>query len=247
MIHFRLRFYAELNDFLPSKRQEVDFEHSVLRQASIKDIIEALGVPHTEIDLILVNGKSVDFSYQIQESDKISVYPVFELLDINEIVHLRPEPLRNPRFILDVHLGKLAKHMRLLGLDVIYDNYYSDNTIILRSKNEERIILTRDIGLLKNKIISHGYWIRQTDPREQLIEVLKKFDLYRKCHPFTRCMQCNGMLEKVEKANIINSLPPLTIKFFENFVQCQSCHKIYWEGTHYHKLKEWVDEILKIF
>lgn len=245
MICIHLRFYEELNDFLPLEKQKVCFDRLVAAKTSMKDVIESTGVPHAEIDLILVNGKSVDFSYQVREGDYISVYPVFELLDIKDIIHLRPEPLRNPRFILDVHLGKLAKNMRLLGFDAQYNNSYSDETIIQHSQNEKLTVLTRDIGILKNKMITHGYWIRQTDPEKQIIEVLNKFDLYRRCNPFTRCLECNGLLEKVEKSKIVQHLPPLTEKYYENFMRCNLCHRIYWEGTHYNKLKNWVKKILE--
>lgn len=240
----QFRFYEELNDFLPLEKRKVCFSYHVLSKTAIKDVIESLGVPHTEIDLILVNGKSVDFSYQIQENDYISVYPVFESLNISPIICLRPEPLRKTQFILDAHLGKLAKYLRLLGFDVEYDNHFSDEIIATRSKNEKRIVLTRDIGLLKYKIITHGYWVRNTDPEEQVVEILKRFDLANQCHPFTRCIVCNGILEIVEKNQITEILPPLTQKYYQNFMRCNLCSKVYWEGVHYEKLKNWVNKII---
>lgn len=245
-IHVHLRFYEELNDFLPPVKRKINVDHAVVPKTAIKDVIESLGVPHTEIDLILVNGKSVNFGYQVQDDDYISVYPVFELLDISDIIHLRPKPLRISRFILDVHLGKLAKHLRLLGFDVVYDNHYEDKEIALRSQKENRIILTRDIGLLKNKIITRGHWVRQTDPEKQVTEILTKFDLYHSCSPFTRCIECNGLLEAVEKDRISHLLLPETKKYYESFVQCNACKRIYWEGTHYKKLKNLVNKIMII-
>jgi uncharacterized protein len=244
MANLSLRFYEELNDFLPPHKRKVCFRHSAPADASIKDIIESLGVPHTEIDLILVNNKSVDFSHQVQEGDYVSVYPVFESIDISEIIHLRPEPLRKMLFILDVHLGKLARYLRLLGFDVAYANNFSDDTIANRSQSENRIVLTRDIGLLKNKKISRGYWIRQTNPDKQVAEVLKRFDLYQQYKPFSRCLQCNGLLEDVKKNDIVNNLPPLTCDYYFKFMQCSQCKKIYWEGTHYQKLKKWVNKFI---
>lgn len=243
-INVHLRFYEELNDFLPPIKRKVNFDHAVLPKTSIKDVIESLGVPHTEIDLILVNGKSIHFEYQVQDNDYISVYPVFELLDISDIIHLRPKPLRIPRFILDVHLGKLAKYLRLLGFDVVYDNHYVDKEIALCSQKENRIVLTRDIGLLKTKLITRGYWVRQTDPEQQVIEIVKKFDLYRSSNPFTRCMECNGLLEAVEKDRISHLLLPKTEKYVENFMQCNVCQRIYWEGAHYKRLKNLVNKIM---
>lgn len=244
MIHLYLRFYEELNDFLPLEKRKIGFVHSVSPNTAIKDVIESLGVPHTEIDLILVNKESVDFTYQVHDGDYISVYPVFEALDISKIVHLRPKPLRKIHFILDIHLGKLAKYLRLLGFDVAYDNHFSDETIVMRSQNEKRIVLTRDVGILKNKKISHGYWIRHINPDKQVEEVLKRFDLYQQCKPFTRCMECNGLLRTVEKNDIVENLSPLTLEYCQNFMRCNQCKKIYWEGTHYQKLRNRVNKFL---
>ncbi|ARG96662.1 Mut7-C RNAse domain-containing protein [Legionella micdadei] len=244
MLTIQLRFYEELNDFLPREKRKISFFHSVTHQTTIKDLIESLGVPHTEVDLILVNGKSVNFSYLIQNEDYISVYPVFETLDISELTQLRAKPLRKARFILDVHLGKLAKYLRLLGFDTVYENDFSDEIIALRSKEEKRIVLTRDVGLLKNKSISHGYWMRHTDPKKQVEEVLKRFSLTKQCHPFTRCLNCNGLLKTVKKNKIIDHIPPLARQYHDNFMQCQSCKKIYWEGSHYMKLKKAIEKLV---
>lgn len=244
MINLHLRFYEELNDFLPLERRKVCFTHSVSENSSIKDVIESLGVPHTEVDLILVNRRSVNFSYKVHGNDHISVYPVFETLDITDVIHLRPKPLRETCFIADVHLGKLTKYLRLLGFDVAYNNQFSDETIIIRSQNEKRIILTRDTGMLKNKQVSHGYWVRNIDSKKQAEEILHRFDLYRQCQPFARCIECNGMLKPIDKNKISANLPPLTLKHYENFTQCTQCKRNYWEGTHYQKLKDQVERFL---
>lgn len=244
MITIQLRFYEELNDFLPLEKRKRSFPYTVIHPSTIKDVVESLGVPHTEIELILVNGRSVDFEYLIQNQDYISVYPVFESLDLSHVVHLRPKPLRQLRFILDVHLGKLAKYLRLLGFDVAYENNLSDEVIIQRSQKEKRIVLTRDVGILKNNKITHGHWMHDTDPEKQVIEVLKRFDLTKQCHPFTRCLTCNGLLKKVEKNAIASKIPLLTQKYYEIFMQCQLCQKIYWEGSHYNKLKHWIEKII---
>lgn len=244
MITINIRFYEELNDFLPLEKRKVEITLSIAKRSSIKDVIESLGVPHTEIDLILVNGHSVDFTYKVLDNDFISVYPMFEALDISELTHVRPLPLRNTCFILDVHLGKLAKYLRLLGFDVIYQNNFSDNIIIDRSLAEKRIILTRDIGLLKNKRVTHGYWIRHTNAKKQVAEVLVRFDLYKQCQPFIRCLECNGILAKINKHEIMQYILPKTKKYYEDFVYCEQCKKIYWKGTHYKKLKELVNEFL---
>ncbi|KTD17738.1 Mut7-C RNAse domain-containing protein [Legionella jordanis] len=239
-----LRFYEELNDFLTLQKRNQGFEHAVAARTAIKDLIESLGVPHAEVDLILVNGQSVNFSYQVKGGDHIAVYPVFESFDISTLTHLRAKPLRNTAFILDVHLGKLARYLRLLGFDSAYQNNFADSEIIQRSQAEKRIILTRDVGLLKHKIITHGYWLRSNKPLTQISEVLKRFDLYQACKPFSRCLECNGELKAVPKAEVIMHLQALTKKHYEQFTRCINCHRIYWQGTHYQKLKRFVEQIL---
>lgn len=236
------RFYEELNDFLPQDKTKAAFLYFFNGNPSIKDVIEAIGVPHVEVDMILVNRKSVDFKYILKDNDLVSVYPVFETLDISGISHLRHKPLRKTKFILDVHLGKLAKFLRMFGFDSTYQNDYDDEKIIEISLSEHRIILTRDIGLLKVKTVSHGYWIRNQKPNEQLIEVLKYFDLYNAIDPFNRCIACNGQLKLVEKDKIQNKLEPLTRKFFNVFYKCSNCEGIFWKGSHYEKMIKFIEE-----
>ncbi len=197
-----LRFYAELNDFLPRERRQAPFAHTFAGRRSVKDLIEALGVPHTEVDLILVKGVSVDFSYLPQDGDQISVYPVFEAVDISPLVRLRPRPLREPKFVLDAHLGKLASHLRLMGFDTLYQNDYADETLARVSETEKRLLLTKDRGLLKRRQVTHGYLVRGTDPELQLREVLSRFDLFDAVRPFTRCLNCNGSLVHRLKAAV---------------------------------------------
>jgi len=239
------RFYEELNDFLPAEKRKATFSHQFAASASIKDIIESLGVPHTEIDLILVNGKSIDFSYLLQEGDRVSVYPVFEAVDITPVIKLRPSPLRITRFILDVHLGKLARYLRLLGFDTLYDTDYKDDEIISIAEKEKRIILTRDIGLLKNKKVTHGYWMRETSPKKQVKEVFNRFDLARQCRPFSRCLECNGEIITLPSDPAILKTIPEKVKAVQtDFYQCSQCSRLYWQGTHYNKLRAVVAEFL---
>ncbi len=191
--HFR--FYAELNFFLPPNRRQTTFPRAFEGRVSVKDMIESLGVPHTEIDLILVNGESVDFSYLVQDGDQISVYPVFESFDITPVVRVRPKPLREPRFVLDQHLGKLAAYLRMLGFDTLYRNDYDDPELAQISHAEKRTLLTRDRGLLKRSMVTRGYYVRETNPRRQVAEVIRRFDLGGLVAPFRRCITCNGVLE----------------------------------------------------
>lgn len=233
-----------MNDFLSPEKRKTAFTHPFAPSSSVKDIIESLGVPHTEVDLILVNGQSVTFSYQVREGDVVSVYPVFESLDISPVTRLRPKPLRRVRFILDVHLGKLARHLRLLGFDTFYDTSYSDRTIIDIAQKEKRIILTRDIGLLKNKKVTHGYWLRQTNPKNQVREILDRFDLKRQCQPFTRCLECNGKIVAIsQRSPAMKKVPKRVKENQQDFYRCKECKRVYWEGTHYEKLLKFIEEL----
>jgi uncharacterized protein len=237
------RFYEELNDFLPSMKRKISFVFSFKGNPSVKNIIEEMGVPHTEIDMILVNGNSVDFSYRLRNGDQVSIYPVFESLNISNVQRLRPAPLREPKFVLDVHLGRLSKYMRLCGFDSLFKKDLNDREIINISASEYRIILTHDRDLLKAKLVSHGYWIRSSGPEEQLIEVLKRFDLKKNLNPFTRCLECNGMLQNVSKKDIIDLLQPRTRNYYTEFKKCAGCGKIYWEGSHYERMKNFIQTV----
>ncbi len=239
-----LRFYEELNDFLPREKKKKRFTHIFIDRTSIKDLIESFGVPHTEVDLIQVNGKSVSFKYLIKDGDDISVYPVFESLDITNIQHLRAKPLRKPRFICDVHLGKLARNMRMLGLNVFYKNNFSDDQIVEISLSEKRTILTRDVGILKRSTITHGYFVRETEPLKQLNEILNRFDLTKQIKPFSLCLNCGTKLTKINKGKIVSMLPDKVKAKKDVFYFCKSCNKVYWEGSHYEKMKLFVNKLL---
>jgi uncharacterized protein len=239
------RFYEELNEFLPSEKRKQTFPYSFNGNPSVKDAIEALGVPHVEVDLILVNNHSVGFSYKLRNSDLVSVYPVFESFDIKAVTHLRENPLRNLKFVLDVHLGKLAKYMRLFGFDTFYSSDYNDKEIIRLSLSDKRVIITHDMELLKHRAVTHGYWIRSQHLNEQLKEVFSRFDLISRIRPFSRCMECNGLLEDVELKDIVDRLLPRTREYYRKFFRCPDCDRIYWEGSHYERMKKFIDCIIK--
>ena len=238
------RFYAELNDFLPRERRQVTFKHAFAGRSSVKDRIEALGVPHTEVDLILVNGVSVDFAYILQDGDQVSVYPVFEALDLTPLVRLRPRPLREPKFVLDAHLGKLAGYLRLVGFDTLYRNDFADAELARLAEAEKRILLTKDRGLLKRRQVTRGYCVRAADPGQQIREVLAYFDLFSAARPFTRCLNCNGHLTPVEREAVAGCVPPDVWENHADFHVCAGCGKVYWRGSHYDRLSRFVTEIL---
>lgn len=238
------RFYAELNDFLAQERKRKSSDYEFQGTPGIKDAIEAQGVPHVEVDVILVDGKSVGFSYRLQDGDRVAVYPVFESLDVSSLVKLRPRPLRHTRFVADVHLRKLAHYLRLLGFDTLHGINYTDDQIVSLSVKTGRIILTRDRMLLKHGQLTHGYWVRSTDPVLQAREVIDRFDLRDLVRMFSRCPECNGEMISVSKQEVYNLIPPKTALWLDEYFMCSSCGKLYWKGTHYPHIIEKIEAIL---
>jgi len=238
------RFYEELNDFLPEdlRKRAIRFAFDVA--PSVKDAIEAFGVPHVEVDVIVVDGSSVGFDHRIRDGDRIAVYPTFESIDVSPVMRLRPAPLRRTAFIADVHLRRLARYLRLLGFDTLHSNDYDDAEIVAAARVESRIILTRDRQLLKHGDVTHGYWIRSQDPIEQAREVLRRFDLLGCTHPFSRCLACNGVLERVGKSDVLDRIPPKTAAWLDEYYRCTACEKLYWRGTHHARLSAVLDRIL---
>ncbi len=209
---------------------------------AIKDTIEALGVPHPEVELVLANSQSVDFNYSLQDGDHFSVYPHFTSLSLGSLQLLRP-PLRSSRFVLDVHLGKLATYLRLLGFDTWYRYDCDDAELAAISDSEQRILLTRDRGLLKRSIVTYGYWVRAIEPMQQCREVLQRFALRSKVQPFRRCLRCNGVLVSVELDEVSARLPPKTRQYYDEFYLCQRCQQVYWKGSHYSDLQKLVEQL----
>ena len=232
-----LRFYAELNDFLKPSDRFHDITLPFKGRQTVKHLVESLGVPHPEIDLILANGCSVGFDYLVQDGDRMSVYPVFESFNIASAARLHPQVLRDTRFILDGHLGKLASHLWMLGFDAAYCNDCANDVLADISQAQARILLTRDRGLLKRKQVTRAYCLRSLDPYQQLLEIMRRFDLKEDLHPLTRCMACGGLLQAVHKSDIIDLLQPLTRKHFEIFKQCAACGKVFWPGSHCQRMQ----------
>ncbi|MBP3083685.1 Mut7-C ubiquitin/RNAse domain-containing protein [Mycolicibacterium fortuitum] len=240
-----VRAYAELNDFLEADSRGRAVRRPVQSHQTVKDVLEATGIPHTEIDLILVNGDPVSFEHRPAVGDRIAVYPMFEALDIGATARLRPEPLRHPRFVVDVNLGRLARLLRVLGFDVWWSSAADDQTLADISLDQQRILLTRDRGLLKRRTITHGLFVHSQHPEEQTLEVLRRLDLRRRIKPFTRCVRCNGQLAPVAKEQVIDQLEPLTRRYYDEFSQCPECGRIYWAGSHFDKLSRLVDRLLE--
>lgn len=237
------RFYGPLNDFLPARRRQISFTHAVGGRTSVKDAIESLGVPHPEIDLLLANGQSVGFAYIVQDGDFISVYPAFTNLDVAAVSLVRPEPLTAYRFVLDVHLGTLATFLRMVGFDTLYRNDYADDELAHIAHTDSRFLLTRDRGLLMRSLVTHGYFLRNTDPEQQLTETLRRFRLSSQIQPFKRCLVCNGLLEPVAKSAVLDWLPRRVQEGQDQFWRCPDCQRVYWAGTHHQRMQQFVERV----
>jgi uncharacterized protein len=242
--HVDVRVYAELNDFLPLASRGTTMRRPFRSHQTVKDIIEAAGIPHTEVDLIVLDGESVGFSHRPHSGDRLAVYPVFETLDITSVGRLRPAPLRDPRFVVDINLGQLARLLRLVGFDALCDRHLDDPELAAVGAAEHRIVLTRDRGLLKRRNVTHGLFVRAVDPFEQIVEVVRRLDLRGRLAPFTRCLRCGGPLVEVSKEAVIDHLEPLTQRHYEDFARCERCGQVYWKGPHHGRLEELVAQIV---
>ena len=222
-----VRFDGELNDFLPPDRKHAEFAYAPGATDTIKHIVESLGVPHTEVARFEADGSVVPGSWQPTGGERVLVFP-----------HTVQDGLR---FVLDGHLGRLAGYLRMLGFDVWYDPFADDVLLASIASREARVLLTRDVGLLKRREVEQGYWIRSHQPREQVREVVRRFALTRQFAPFHRCIACNGLLRSVPKAEIADLVPPYIKETKEEFSRCSECQKIYWRGTHYARMLEFIN------
>jgi uncharacterized protein with PIN domain len=234
MIEVTFRFYAQLNDFLPARCRHQRFTHVMSAPASVKDAIEAVGVPHPEAHVILINGRSEDFAYRLGDGDDVSVYPAFRTIDLADLRRAGADPPQPVRFVLDAHLGKLASFLRLSGFDAVL--CADDADVADTAARERRVALTRDLGVLKRSIVVYGYWVRHTDPEAQLAEVLERFDLVNRMEPFARCLRCNTPIVPVDAETVADRLLPRTRQSFQTFHRCPGCGRIYWQGSHYLRL-----------
>ncbi len=235
-------FYHELRDFFTGPGAAISLKYDFDGKPSVKDAIEAIGVPHTEVDSIVVNGTSVGFGCPLKDGDAVSVYPASFSPEIPVKAALRGEP--PPSFVVDVNLGKLARRLRMLGFDAAYRNDYADHEVAGLAESEGRIVLTRDRRLLRFRIITHGYWLRSDDPRIQVKEVLGRFGYYPLVKPFNRCLECNGDIVPVEKEAVLDRLEPKTRLYYNEFYTCTDCGKVYWKGSHYDRMKETLDSLI---
>jgi uncharacterized protein with PIN domain len=236
MVTATFRFYEELNDFLPAHRRRRDVTTPCARAATTKHMIEAIGVPHTEVELILVNGESSGFDRLLAEGDRVAVYPTFASFDISALQRVRERPLREWRFVADAHLGGLSRLLRMAGFDTLYDNNYRDEEIEQISLMEKRVALTRDRELLKRRGITHGCYVHAIRSEEQFQEIVRRLDLAGSVMPFTLCLKCNAPLQLADKAGIAGRLPPRVREHHQEFCICAICQGIFWKGSHWQRM-----------
>jgi uncharacterized protein len=240
------RFHGELNDFLPPAQRTQTVTAPLNGHVTVKHLVESLGAPHPEIEAILANQEPIGFDYIVRAEDRIDVHPVSTAGKVGKVLPLRP-PLAPPlRFVLDTHLGQLATYLRLLGFDALYRNDFDDAELAYISASELRILLTRDRGLLKRKCVVYGYCVRVSEPRQQLIDLLRRYGLGDAVAPWRRCLRCNGLLRTAAKAAILDQLQPKTRLFYDDFQQCESCAQIYWQGSHHARMAAFVAEVIQV-
>ena|SRR5438270_2334334 len=214
------------------RRAAAEFEHVAGETDTLKHVIESLGVPHTEIGRVDVNGKSASLSDRSTPGSSVDVFP-----------HKTPLKVADPRFVVDGHLGRLAAYLRMLGFDTWYERTADDAVLAAIASAEKRLLLTRDLGLLKRKEVEQGYCVRSDKPLEQLREVTCRFALHSHSTPFSRCMECNGLLDSVSKEEVADLLPPHTRETKNEFSRCRDCGKIFWRGSHHARMLGWIGEL----
>lgn len=237
----RFLFRGDLSFFVRASRGAQEIVRQAREKTSVKDAIEACGVPHPEVALIVIDGAPVDFSHQLQADAIVEVYPVPAPVDL--FPESRLQRGQRTKFVADGHLGKLTRNLRLLGMDVAYDPRATDSQLIALATKEDRALLTRDRRLLMHAIVRDGYCPRSQAADAQTVEVIRRFNLPRLICAFTRCSDCNAPLAVVAKSKIVETLEPLTRLYYEDFRQCTGCGKVYWPGSHFSKLQARIERI----
>jgi uncharacterized protein len=220
-----LRFDEDLRFFLASRNRQPSVRVPCDGTSTVGHLVESLGVPLTEVGRLAVGGRPVTASYRPADGDVVEVSPP-----------ARPQRLPGPwRFVLDVHLGTLARRLRLVGVDCAYANDAGDDELIAQANAENRVLLTQDRGLLRRRSLRRGGYVRGTRADQQLRDVLDRFA--PPLAPWTRCTACNGRLAAVAKADVERLLPPGTRRTYQEFARCPDCGRVYWRGAHSRRLE----------
>jgi len=237
----RFRFYGSLLDLLPD--DDPGRTYSFRGRPSVKDALEAQGVPHPEIDLVLVDGAPVDLQHTLLEGDRVSVYPYSRQFGTpaGALLPTRPNP---PRFVCDVHLGRLARSLRMLGLDVRYRTDADDAALARLADREDRILLTRDRELLERSRVTHGAFVRAHDPNRQFAEIVHRFNLGPHAEPLSRCLSCNVLLESVALEQVADDVPPRVREKIDAFFRCPGCDQVFWNGSHVDRMRQRIRSVL---
>lgn len=239
----QLQFFGELNDLLPPGRRNTPFREQIDDHASLKHVIESLGIPHTEIGAVELDGQPADLAARVPDQSLIKIYP-FHYPHDHLVEAVRPlKPPGEARFLLDIHLGKLAVYLRILGFDSLYQNDYQDDALADLADKLERILLSKDRRLLMRNQVHYGYCVRSQEPASQALEIVQRYRLRQKIRPLKRCLVCNTPLEPVEKERILDRLEPLTRQYYHEFHICPNCHKVYWKGSHYDRMRQFISWI----
>jgi uncharacterized protein with PIN domain len=244
MVCATFRFYGELNDFLPRERRGRAITTPCARMATTKHMIEALGVPHTEVELVLVNGESAGLDLLLADGDRVAVYPAFTRFDVAGLARVRMLPAGRIRFVADAHLGGLARLLRMAGFDTIYDNGLRDDQVEALAVEEDRVVLTRDRDLLKRRTIAYGCYVRALRPEQQLLEIVERLGLAGRARPFSRCLHCNAPLRRIGKQEVASRLPPQVLATQDEFQTCDVCGRVYWKGSHWERMSELMSRML---
>lgn len=223
-----LRLYAELAELAGGRHHLVPVDGV----RSVKDVVESVGVPHVEVALVLCDSVPVTFEHRVSGGERLGALPALQHLGHDGAPVTTTPPSVVPRFVCDVHLGTLARRLRLLGFDTRYDHTWDDSTLAAIATHEQRILLSRDRGLLKRRTVVHGYLPRSDDPDAQAIEVVHRFTLGPHLAPSTRCVRCNGPLAPVALAEVHDRVPPRTRAAIDTYARCTSCEQLYWPGSH---------------
>lgn len=227
----------ELRLFVPQERRQGRTAVVTDGSSTLGHVVESLGIPLTEVGRLLVDGREVSGSHVPRADENVDVYGV-------------ERPQRVPgaplRFLLDVHLGTLARRLRLLGVDAAYENEdIGDAALATLSAKERRVLLSRDRGLLRRREIWAGAYIYSDRPEDQLREVLKRFA--PALAPWTRCTACNGRLTGADKDSVQEHLQQGTQRTYDVFAQCTACERVYWRGAHHARLQAIVEDALREF